>query len=258
VTQRRGLRALLLVGGIGAVACVGSVAVAGTVLSKHQNVLCAKLSGHVRYVTSASACTASERAIVLASGQSVSRALAANGHENDKGQKGDRGDRGDRGDKGDKGDKGQQGPPGPPGPPGPTGPQGPPGPPGPAGPPGPKGDKGDPGAAGSALAYAHISQPGTVDPPPYSKNVAAATHVSPGVYCVLTAVDVHNVVGTPDANPAVVGTIENGQYSIRALIVPLTNTVCPGFNVLVVIHLEEQTDTSPYPFDKGFYISFAG
>jgi collagen triple helix repeat protein len=247
---RRGLQALLLLAGVGAVACAGSVAVAGTLLSKHQDVLCATAAGHVRYVTTPSACRTTERAIVLAAGQSPSRALAAARHE------GDKGDHGQKGDKGDRGDRGQQGPPGPQGPAGPPGPQGPPGA---QGAPGPKGDKGDKGDAGQALAYAHVQDDGTVDAPPWSKNVAPQTaHPAIGAYCLRTTVDVHNVVGTVDANIYVVGTDDNGQYTLRASIIDPANTLCPGFNVVVVVHHEEQYNTSPHPVDKSFYVSFAG
>jgi Collagen triple helix repeat (20 copies) len=250
VQRTRIPRFVLLVAASGAAATVAGVAVASTSSHAPQNVLCAHVNGQVRYVTSAAACSAGERAIVIGdaarvqAGKRVLKTVRTITHVADHGGKDEHGSKGD---KGDKGDRGHQGPPGPPGPAGPPGPPGPQGPPGPAGP------------AGSALAFAHVEADGSVDPSPNTLNVAPqGAHPSEGVYCLRTTVAVHNVIATVDANLAAIGTSDNAQYSARASIVPTTNTVCPGFDVVVVVHLEEQYQTSPSPSDKSFYVAFVG
>jgi hypothetical protein len=80
------------------------------------------------------------------------------------------------------------------------GPEGPRGATGPAGAAGTSGAPGAPGAPGSALAYAHVSDTGTVDAA-NSKNIVQAnvTHPQAGVYCFddlsFTPHSIHAIIG---------------------------------------------------------------
>jgi hypothetical protein len=100
---------------------------------------------------------------------------------------------------------------------------------------------------------------GVLDPAS-SKNVDASAHMGVGVYCVKTSVPVRNVVGTVEAEPALVGTSDNIMYSLRAVIDP-ASTACPagaGYNVVVTTYAEASGDPQAAPSDASFYLAFVG
>ena len=120
-----------------------------------------------------------------------------------------------RGARGARGATGATGPQGPQGPAGATGPAGPAG--GPAGPTGPKGNTGEPGKEGkegkegakgepgTALAFAHVTAAGNLEPEADKRNFTGATVENPpgkageGVYCISgLGFEPHNATVTVD------------------------------------------------------------
>ncbi len=83
-----------------------------------------------------------------------------------------------------------------------TGPAGAPGAPGEPGEKGEKGEKGETGEAGTALAYAHVTAAGKLEPAGDNKGFSGVTIENPaaeGVYCISgLSITPHNVVVTVD------------------------------------------------------------
>jgi Collagen triple helix repeat (20 copies) len=101
---------------------------------------------------------------------------------------------------------------------GPEGKLGPTGPPGTEGKPGPMGPPGAEGKPGTALAYAHVTAAGKVEPSGESTGFTGVTIENPpgalgeGVYCISgLSGELHNVVVTPD------GEASEPRYAIATL-----------------------------------------
>jgi len=86
------------------------------------------------------------------------------------------------------------------------------------------GAKGDTGAAGTARAYATVSPAGVLDAA-HSKNIAAVSKASTGIYCITPAAGIDpattSPVATLDANP---GFLANGEIYVETTPVSCTAT----------------------------------
>ena len=123
--------------------------------------------------------------------------------------------------------------------------RGPQGPHGATGPQGSQGQSGQTGAPGTALAYAYVSEFGTLI---NSNNVAAVTHPSVGVWCFRLSFTAHVAVAT------VTGFAGNGNQIIHTSIGPAAGDACKGSN---------QTDAAAFMVlpdgsrtDSQFFIEF--
>jgi hypothetical protein len=152
----------------------------------------------------------------------------AQGREGIEGREGKEGKQGEKGEKGEKGENGE------------------------------KGEKGEEGH--SALAFAHITSAGKVEPEADSKNFTGATVIKPesaqhkpepGVFCISgLSLTPHSVVATVDANESVIP-------MIAATVGAGAESKCPGATqvtvetwVPVLVGSEVEAETS----DEGFYL----